>query len=56
MLKTDYKGAVDGLSKIWKQEGVKGMYRGLGAALLTNSFGYLFILSTYRDEIPLDAL
>ena len=45
MLKTDYSGFIDGVKKIRAIEGVKGFYRGVCASLLTNVFGYLFILS-----------
>lgn len=42
-----YKGAVDGLSSIYKAEGVKGLYRGVGPAMVRTGFGSSVQLPTY---------
>lgn len=42
-----YKGAVDGMSKIYKAEGVSGLYRGVGAAMVRTGFGSSVQLPTY---------
>ena len=42
-----YKNAVDGLQKISRQEGVKGLYRGVGAAMIRTGFGSSVQLPTY---------
>ncbi|KAJ5678034.1 Mitochondrial oxaloacetate transport protein [Penicillium maclennaniae] len=43
----NYKNSIDGLSKIYKSEGVKGIYRGVGAAMIRTSFGSAVQLPTY---------
>jgi solute carrier family 25 protein 34/35 len=43
----NYKNSFDGLSKIYKSEGVKGIYRGVGAAMIRTSFGSSVQLPTY---------
>lgn len=43
----NYKNSFDGLSKIYKSEGVKGVYRGVGAAMIRTSFGSAVQLPTY---------
>ncbi|KAJ5746023.1 hypothetical protein N7520_011205 [Penicillium odoratum] len=43
----NYKNSFDGLSKIYKSEGVKGIYRGVGAAMIRTSFGSAVQLPTY---------
>ena len=42
-----YKNAVDGLTKITRQEGVRGLYRGVGAAMVRTGFGSSVQLPTY---------
>jgi solute carrier family 25, member 34/35 len=42
-----YKNAWDGLSKIYKSEGVKGLYRGVGPAMVRTGFGSSVQLPTY---------
>jgi len=42
-----YKGAVDGLSTIYKNEGIKGLYRGVGPAMVRTGFGSSVQLPTY---------
>lgn len=42
-----YKGAVDGMSRIYKAEGVTGLYRGVGAAMVRTGFGSSVQLPTY---------
>lgn len=42
-----YRNAVDGLSKIFKTEGVTGLYRGVGAAMIRTGFGSSVQLPTY---------
>ena len=42
-----YKNAWDGLSKIYKGEGVRGLYRGVGAAMIRTGFGSSVQLPTY---------
>ncbi|KAK4226066.1 mitochondrial carrier domain-containing protein [Podospora fimiseda] len=42
-----YKNALDGLSKIYKSEGIKGLYRGVGAAMIRTGFGSSVQLPTY---------
>jgi solute carrier family 25 protein 34/35 len=42
-----YKGAWDGLSSIYKNEGVKGLYRGVGPAMVRTGFGSSVQLPTY---------
>lgn len=43
----NYKNSIDGLSKIYRSEGVKGIYRGVGAAMIRTSFGSSVQLPTY---------
>ena len=42
-----YKNAVDGMRKINKNEGIKGLYRGVGAAMVRTGFGSSVQLPTY---------
>ncbi|RAL68533.1 hypothetical protein DID88_007260 [Monilinia fructigena] len=42
-----YKNSVDGMTKIYKAEGVNGLYRGVGAALVRTGFGSSVQLPTY---------
>lgn len=42
-----YKNAWDGLSQIYKSEGVKGLYRGVGPAMVRTGFGSSVQLPTY---------
>ncbi|KAK3989483.1 mitochondrial carrier domain-containing protein [Cladorrhinum sp. PSN332] len=42
-----YKNAWDGLSKIYKGEGIRGLYRGVGAAMIRTGFGSSVQLPTY---------
>ncbi|KAJ5874262.1 uncharacterized protein N7529_002692 [Penicillium soppii] len=42
-----YKNSIDGLSKIYKSEGIRGIYRGVGAAMIRTSFGSAVQLPTY---------
>jgi solute carrier family 25 protein 34/35 len=42
-----YKNAIDGLSQIYKAEGVKGLYRGVGPAMVRTGFGSSVQLPTY---------
>jgi len=42
-----YTGAADGLSQIYKSEGVKGLYRGVGPAMVRTGFGSSVQLPTY---------
>lgn len=42
-----YKNAVDGLRQIYKAEGVGGLYRGMGAAMIRTGFGSSVQLPTY---------
>ncbi|KAJ5457905.1 hypothetical protein N7475_009293 [Penicillium sp. IBT 31633x] len=43
----NYKNSWDGLSKIYKGEGIKGIYRGVDAAMIRTSFGSAVQLPTY---------
>jgi len=43
----NYKGAVDGMGQIYKAEGVTGLYRGVGAAMVRTGFGSSVQLPTY---------
>ena len=43
----NYKNAWDGLSQIYKGEGVKGLYRGVGPAMVRTAFGSSVQLPTY---------
>ena len=42
-----YTGAVDGLLKISRTEGIRGLYRGVGAAMIRTGFGSSVQLPTY---------
>ena len=42
-----YKNALDGLRQISRNEGVKGLYRGVGAAMVRTGFGSSVQLPTY---------
>lgn len=42
-----YKNALDGLSQIYRAEGVRGLYRGVGAAMIRTGFGSSVQLPTY---------
>lgn len=42
-----YRNAVDGLKQIYKAEGVGGLYRGVGAAMIRTGFGSSVQLPTY---------
>ena len=42
-----YKNSVDGLRKIGRSEGIKGLYRGVGAAMIRTGFGSSVQLPTY---------
>ena len=42
-----YRNSVDGLSQIYRAEGVKGLYRGIGAAMVRTGFGSSVQLPTY---------
>ncbi|KAF2004294.1 mitochondrial carrier [Amniculicola lignicola CBS 123094] len=42
-----YKNAVDGFRQIYRQEGVKGLYRGVGPAMVRTGFGSSVQLPTY---------
>ncbi|KKY18878.1 putative mitochondrial oxaloacetate transporter [Phaeomoniella chlamydospora] len=42
-----YKNAWDGLSQIYRTEGVRGLYRGVGAACIRTGFGSSVQLPTY---------
>lgn len=42
-----YKNALDGARKIYGQEGVTGLYRGVGAAMVRTGFGSAVQLPTY---------
>lgn len=43
----NYKNSVDGLRKIHQSEGIKGLYRGVGAAMVRTGFGSSVQLPTY---------
>ncbi|KAL9639404.1 MAG: hypothetical protein Q9164_000945 [Protoblastenia rupestris] len=43
----DYKNAVDGMTKIWRREGLVGLYRGVGPAMIRTGFGSSVQLPTY---------
>ncbi|KAJ5042879.1 uncharacterized protein L3040_004271 [Drepanopeziza brunnea f. sp. 'multigermtubi'] len=43
----NYKNAVDGMMQIYKGEGVNGLYRGVGAAMVRTGFGSSVQLPTY---------
>ncbi|KAI1549668.1 mitochondrial dicarboxylate transporter [Pyrenophora tritici-repentis] len=42
-----YKNAVDGMRQIYTHEGVKGLYRGVGPAMIRTGFGSSVQLPTY---------
>jgi len=42
-----YRNAIDGMSQIYKAEGVKGLYRGVGAAMVRTGLGSSVQLPTY---------
>lgn len=42
-----YRNGWDGLSQIWRAEGVRGLYRGVGAAMIRTGFGSSVQLPTY---------
>lgn len=42
-----YRNAFDGLTKIHRNEGIKGLYRGVGAAMVRTGFGSSVQLPTY---------
>ncbi|KAL9129520.1 MAG: hypothetical protein Q9217_002044 [Psora testacea] len=42
-----YKNAVDGMAKIWRSEGLVGLYRGVGPAMIRTGFGSSVQLPTY---------
>jgi solute carrier family 25, member 34/35 len=42
-----YKGAIDGMTQIYKNEGVKGLYRGVVPAMVRTGFGSSVQLPTY---------
>jgi solute carrier family 25 protein 34/35 len=42
-----YKGAADGLSQIYRSEGIRGLYRGVGPAMIRTGFGSSVQLPTY---------
>lgn len=43
----EYKNALDGMRQIYGAEGAKGMYRGVGAAMIRTGFGSSVQLPTY---------
>ena len=43
-----YRNAVDGFRKIYGAEGVRGLYRGIGAAIVRTGFGSSVQLPTYH--------
>ncbi|KAJ9293393.1 hypothetical protein DTO271G3_7889 [Paecilomyces variotii] len=43
----NYKNSIDGLRKIHRSEGIKGLYRGVGAAMVRTGFGSSVQLPTY---------
>lgn len=42
-----YKNAVDGTKQIWRSEGIRGLYRGVTAAMVRTGFGSSVQLPTY---------
>jgi solute carrier family 25, member 34/35 len=42
-----YRGAADGLSQIYRAEGLRGLYRGVSAAMIRTGFGSSVQLPTY---------
>jgi solute carrier family 25, member 34/35 len=42
-----YRNAIDGLGQIYRSEGVRGLYRGVGAAMIRTGFGSSVQLPTY---------
>jgi len=43
----NYRNAIDGLSQIFRSEGLGGLYRGVGAAMIRTGFGSSVQLPTY---------
>lgn len=43
----NYRGAIDGFRSIYRAEGLKGWYRGAGAAMIRTGFGSSVQLPTY---------
>ncbi|PIA19208.1 mitochondrial carrier [Coemansia reversa NRRL 1564] len=43
----NYKGAVDGLRRIWREGGLRGLYRGMDAAMMRAGAGSSVQLATY---------
>jgi solute carrier family 25 protein 34/35 len=43
----NYKNAVDGMRQIYSSEGIKGLYRGVGPAMVRTGFGSSVQLPTY---------
>jgi solute carrier family 25 protein 34/35 len=43
----NYNGAADGMRKIYQSEGIKGLYRGVGPAMVRTGFGSSVQLPTY---------
>ena len=43
----NYRNSFDGLQQIYRSEGVKGLYRGVGAAMVRTGFGSSVQLPTY---------
>ena len=43
----NYRNAIDGLSRIFRSEGLGGLYRGVGAAMIRTGFGSSVQLPTY---------
>ena len=43
----NYRNAIDGLTKIFRSEGLGGLYRGAGAAMIRTGFGSSVQLPTY---------
>lgn len=42
-----YKNSIDGLNKIYKGEGIRGLYRGMSASMIRTGFGSSVQLPTY---------
>ncbi|KAF1826900.1 mitochondrial carrier [Dissoconium aciculare CBS 342.82] len=42
-----YRNAADGLSQIWRSEGIRGLWRGVGPAMVRTGFGSSVQLPTY---------
>lgn len=43
----NYRNAIDGMSQIYKAEGITGLYRGVGPAMIRTGFGSSVQLPTY---------